>query len=500
MTAARLWATATAALSALASPVGAQAYRARLDVGAQSVAYRGVTLDSVPVGDTLAGAGCGPVSPDGFAVTCLGADPYCTFFRPGPERQAGPVTGVADISVWGFGVPGLRMRASARVSGDLGDAKIWPGTDPEFELLEGYAEYAGPRLTARAGRITVFSRLGVAALDGSSVALRLAGRALELDVYAGWGLGRGAVLPITSSVLNPLDEYRPGKREIVVGGGVRWSDRWVDLGASYRREVDQRSEYFVSERFGLSGALRPVAGLSLTFGADYDLAQAVWGSGEATLAYRHHVFDAAAGVRRYRPHFELWTIWGAFSPVPYRSVHGRLAVRVTPWLTLRTQGERYSFDDTETDTPLADAETDGWRWMWGGTVTVWEGLTFDAGYHVEFGAGAASRGIGASASYAPRPEIRVTAHGSTLERPLEFRYSTADLTILGIELEGRVRRRARMALGLARYADSRERPDAGSFDWNQVRLTARVSVEFGRGTETTAPAVINRLPSGRVAR
>ena len=36
---------------------------------------------------------------------------------------------------------------------------------------------------------------------------------------------------------------------------------------------------------------------------------------------------ALVGARQYRPHFDLWTIWGAFSPVPYHAVNGSVWVR-----------------------------------------------------------------------------------------------------------------------------------------------------------------------------
>ena len=50
-------------------------YRLRLDGGAQTVAFRGVTLDSIAVTDTVGTPGQGPTTSDGYAVQCLAGAP-----------------------------------------------------------------------------------------------------------------------------------------------------------------------------------------------------------------------------------------------------------------------------------------------------------------------------------------------------------------------------------------------------------------------------------------
>jgi hypothetical protein len=37
-------------------------------------------------------------------------------------------------------------------------------------------------------------------------------------------------------------------------------------------------------------------------------------------------FSATIGARHYRPFFDLWTVWGVFSPVPYNGVSGSVSV------------------------------------------------------------------------------------------------------------------------------------------------------------------------------
>jgi hypothetical protein len=298
-----------------------------------------------------------------------------------------------------------------------------------------------------------------------------------------------------------LDDFQPARRQLVAGIGAGINTRPIDLRADYVREVDPRSDYFVSERVGIQWMVRPgVTGVAMSGGADYDLAAGWWGSAELRADYAGPWGDASIGVRRYRPHFELWTIWGAFSPVPYRALHGHVGIHPFPWLRLRARGERYQFDDADVATPLVRVERDGWRWEVGGTVTPTPRWTVDAGYHAEFGPGAAGAGIGASLTVAPTRSLRVVLYGSDLDRPLEFRFGEAGVQVYGADIRVTLSGRVRAVLGLSRYVERRNRPDAGTFDWNQVRVTAGVAVDLGGGADGGALGVIRRLPGGRMGR
>jgi len=490
-------------IATLTVPVraGAQGYRLRVDTRAQTAAYRGVLLDSIPVGDTVSTPGRGPTSPDGFAVRCLPGAAYCTFFRPGGVLRGGPLTSTADLTLWNLGMRGLSVRAVGRLGADLGTADVWPGTDPAVQLFEGYAEYAVPRATARLGRQIVASRLGTMGFDGAGLVLRDATRGLELQGYLGWALARGTALPVTSPALNPLDDFQPRQRQLLAGFGAGWSGRPADLRLDYLREVDPRSHAFVSERVGLDAALRPVSGVRLAGGADYDLAAGWWGSAEASLGYATPRFSATLGARRYRPHFDLWTIWGAFSPVPYRAVHGSMSFVASPLFTVRGRFERYHFANSETATPLFDTEQDGWRWELGATVTPLPAWTIDVGYRREFGPGAAAAGVAGSMTYEPSRRLIVTVLGSSVERPLEFRYSEAVVRAYGFDAQAETSPRVRVGLAAMRYEEIHRRPDAAAFDWNQIRLSARVVLLFGQGADTRGlPPAILVLPGGRAVR
>jgi hypothetical protein len=484
-----------------ASAAGAQGYRLRLDTRAQGVAYRGVTLDSIPVTDTVMAPGSGPTSPDGFAVACRSGAPYCSFFRPGPTRRGGPLTSTADLTVWGLGLPGLSVHAAARLGVDLGTADVWPGTDPALQLLEGYAEYAVTRATARLGRQVVASRLGTTGFDGAGVVLRDARRGVEIQGYLGWGLARGVALPVTSPALNPLDDFQPRQRQLVAGAGAGWTTGPADIRLDYLREVDLRSDHFVSERVGFGATLRPLVGFQLAGGADYDIAAGWWGSAEASLTYARRNLQAMVGARRYRPHFDLWTIWGAFSPVPYGAVQASVAVAPIRRLELRGRWERYEFDEAEAATPLFSAKRDGWRWEVGGTYHPVTGWTLDAAYREEFGPGAGAAAVGGTLTYAPSRRLTMTLLGSAATRPLEFRFNEAEVRTFGIDAELEPTARVRLGLSASRYQESHRRPDAAAFDWNQLRVSARVVVLFGSQADLRGlPPSIRLLPGGRSER
>ncbi|HXF96099.1 MAG TPA: hypothetical protein VNI61_08340 [Gemmatimonadales bacterium] len=501
MTGATRAAAAAGLLAILPGLAPAQGYRLRLDTRWQTAAYRGVALDSIPVGDTVTGPGTGPSSPDGYAVQCRAGAAYCTFFRPGPTRRGGPVTSTASLTVWGLGLPGLSVHAVGRLGLDVGATDGWPGTAPAVQLLEGYAEYAVARATARLGRQVVASRLGTTGFDGAGLVVRDPRLGAEVRGYLGWGLARGAAIPVTSPALNPLDDFQPRRRQIVAGFGAGWSASPGDVWVEYQREVDPQSAKFVSERIGVDAVLRPLPGVRVGGGADYDLAAGWWGSAEASLGYSTGRLRATIGARRYRPHFDLWTIWGAFSPVPYRAVRADAAVALHPRLELRGGYERYVFDAAEAATPLFQAEDDGWRWELGATLRPRPQWTLDAGYRREFGPGAAAAGLAGGITYRPSRRFSATLLGSSANRPLEFRFNEALVRAYGLDAEIEPSPRLRVGLTASLYDERRRRPDAAAFDWDQFRATARLVLFFSRGAEADGlPPAIRLLPGGRSAR
>ena len=479
---------------------GAQGYRLRLDSRFQSVAFRGLMADSIRVASVVVGPSGGLETPDGVAVHCLPGASYCSFFRPGPKLASAPVISSADLTVWGLGVPGLSIRGNARWGFDLGSDEFWPGTRPAVQVLEGYAEYASDLLLGRIGRQQVTGRLGWYGFDGGNLTVRAPGIGLDASGYVGWGLARAANVPVNSPSLNPLDEYQLPRRAIVAGGQLGLRSRYVDAQAEYRREVDPAADYFIAERTALTAVVRPAPRVILSGGAEYDLAQGWWGSSDLSIRYTASRLTADALVRRYRPFFELWTIWGAFSPVPYTALDGSISVATLRWLRLRASGERYWFDESGAETALATFEEDGWRWSLGATAVLDSTLTIDGGFHAEFGPGASSRTWDGRLTWLPAPAISVGLFGSTLARPLEFRFDEAQVDAVGVDAELRASETLRLAVSGSQYFEDRRRPDAAAFDWNQFRLQASVTWLFGSAADRLRLPKALRRPGRRPAR
>jgi hypothetical protein len=477
----------------------AQGYRLRLDAGVQSVRFRGYQLDSVAISDVDTLPDGSLESSDGFAVDCGSAAAFCSFFRPGAEQSSTPLVATADLTLWGLGIRGLSVRLNGRYGTDLSDDAEWPGTEPGLQLLEGFVEYAAaPTWGVRAGRQVQTGRLGYYGYDGGRVVVRAPSTGLEATGYLGLGLARGALVPITSAAANPLGEYRPAESQLVAGATASWITPVVELNGEYQREVDRTSDYFTSERIALSGTLRPAARVSLVGGSEYDIAQGFFGTTDVSVRYTTQPWGAVAGWRRYRPHFDLWTIWGAFSPVPYNAGYASAFVNPIRGLQLRLRGERYQFDDAEAESPLVTIESEGWRASGGASYRLTPAWLMDLGYHKQFGPGAASEGWDGAVTFTPTARVTLTAHGNSLDRPLEYRYDESRLVTLGLEGELAASDNLRIALTATRHDEDRERPDAASFEWDQLRLGARVVLLFSSGADRAAlPPARVRRPAGR---
>jgi hypothetical protein len=469
----------------IAAPVpgAAQQYLMQLDGRVQTATYRGIQLDSIPVGQVVTGPSGGLQTPDGFTVTCAPGRAYCSYFRAGPKRSGGPWTTTANLTVWGLGLTGLSLHGNARLAVDLGNAGVWPGTEPAVQVFEGYAEYADTRITGRLGRLIETGRLGYTGYDGGHLTWRIGQTGLAATGYIGVGLARATALPVTSDVLRPLDDFQPRRRQIVAGGALEWAGPKVDARVEYQREVDRETKLFVSERAAFSATLRPLQGWSLTGGTEYDFDYGWWGTSEITLQHTRRWGGGSVGLRRYRPYFNLWTIWGAFSPVPYHAVNGSFWLAPVRRVRVRGAIETYTYDSVAADAPLVQTESEGARWTAGATVDITERLSLDGGYRHEFGSGAASQGFDGNLTFRPIRAVTVTAEGGHLVRPLEFRIDNPALTWYGLSVDVRATERLRFGIGALRYDENRRRPDASAIDWSQTRLRVTLSWLFGSNVD-----------------
>ncbi|HUF30168.1 MAG TPA: hypothetical protein VMM77_05845, partial [Gemmatimonadaceae bacterium] len=426
----------------------------------------------------------GSRTPEGHAVRC-GAGNYCFFFRPGPVLRAVPMTTSANVVLWGLGVEGLSVHATGRLLADFGRDEVWPGTDPAVQLLEGYVAYERSFVKARAGRQLISSRLEPMGFDGGWMRARWDDAALEFTGYGGWGLGQASALSVLSPALNPLDEWRPRDRQLVAGAEAAWLYRDVDVRAEYRREIDPQDDYFVSERTALSlgartGAFRAAGGL------DYNLAEGHLGSADATLTYLHSRYSVSAGARRYRPYFSLWTLWSAFSPVPYHAVNLSGEVRATDRLSLHARAERYRYEDADVSTALVShLEDRGWRANAGAHAALSARWRVSGNVGLEHGPGASGRFADGAVSWVPNERYAFDVYGGTMARPLELRFYDATSRWIGSRAEWRFSAQRRVWGDIAFVDDERDRPDASASSLNQFRARAGVSLIFGTAADRT---------------
>lgn len=475
---------AASLLLVVAARAAAQNYRVRIDASAQTVSFRGLVSDSIAVGLVVTGANGGLETPDGHAVRC-GAGDFCFFWLPGPVLRAVPVTTSASVVMWGMGVEGLSLHATGRFIADLGKDRVWPGTVPAAQLIEGYLEYQRSAIVARAGRQLVVSRLEPVGFDGGLLRIRWDKVSLDFTGYGGWGLGQSAGVSAGSPALNPLDEWRPTNRQIVAGAEAALHLSGVDVCAEYRREIDPQDDYFVSERtafsFGASAAAFRAAG-----GLDYNIAEGHLGSADVSLTYLQPRFSLTGGARRYRPYFSLWTLWGAFSPVPYNAVNVAAQFRPSGWLLLHGRGERYHYDDAEVSAALVpQLENKGWRTSAGATATFQPRWTLDGDFGLEHGPGAAARFADGTVTYSPSDRFSFDIYGGSVARPLELRFYDATSRWIGGRAEWQFTGQRRIWADIAHVSDERDRPDASSSSLTQFRLRTGLSLAFGSGADRT---------------
>ena len=108
-----------------------------------------------------------------------------------------------------------------------------------------------------------------------------------------------------------------------------------------------------------------------------------------------------AGYKRYMPRFDLWSIWPAFSPVPWNGVQGSVQFTLLRGLRLRGRVQWYEFENTGAETALGSASPTGTLWAAGATVTALPRWTFDVGWMYDNSFGAATAGGDASIGWTP---------------------------------------------------------------------------------------------------
>lgn len=482
-------------LVSASAPCAAQGFRASFDLRGQSVATRGWLLDSIPRSEVVVGDGGGLYSATGYAVACS-APSWCYYYAAGPRVQYAPLVFTTDVTAWGLGTTGLSAHLNFRMNANAGD-EPFAATEPAFQFWEGYLSYQHDWFTVLAGRQTLTSRLGFAGFDGGRVSARYRKLGLEATGYLGLGLARASSVGVNDPVTAPLGDFIPGERSLIGGVLVGLNSGPVEARAQWQRQVDRSTDYLMSDYLTASAVVRPLPRFAVAGGLDYDLAQGWVGSADAEVRYTAPRVSATAGYKRYMPRFDLWTIWPAFSPVPWNGVQTSAIFSPLRWLRLRGRIEWYAYENTGAETALGSADEAGLLWAAGATVTVLPRWTFDAGWMYDKNFGAAAAGGDASVGWIPFDAMVLRLYGAYSQRPLVYRFDDAYVTWVGLDASLRTAQHVQVGASIVYVNENQKRPDAAAFDWNQARISAYITYVFSAGgaDRIGLPDAVKRMPS-----
>lgn len=474
--------TAAALTALLALPthtsLSAQGVLVRGTTTANFLELRGMVPDSVPFAQTTPGLFALRQLANGLTVSCGEGDAYCKYYRAGAVTSAVPLLQDLDVTAWGIG-RGLSLHASVRIREAAGaNAALWPRANDRFDAMTAYLQYDRMRYTVRAGRQYTGTGLGVYNFDGASLTWRPA-RQLTLEGYAGWSLVQGVNEALTTTELATFDELPPDRNAYLLGAQLRARPTSsTAVHAVYQRELRDNRSALYSERLAMDGLWR-VKGGSVEAAWQQDLAMAV--TNELRVRVRAPTIartTLSLEARRYRPFFELWTIWGAFSPVGFDEGRAQLGwISPNGAFSADVHGARRRWEDTDAGLGFAPLRREGWR---AGGAAAWR---FSSAWHVN---GSYSADIGAGASrtegdvgvHYTRGDFFVGVNGTAFQSIYEFRVGTGRVVGLGGDFGWQVRPDLRLVGSGTSYRQL-ARNALPSTDWNQRRATLRLEWTVG---------------------
>lgn len=461
-------------------PVTAQYVRVSGTTSARYLDVRPFVTDSVPVADTK-GSGLLRRSDDGRVVRCIEGQRFCRFVGSGDPVWTAPLMQDLEVSVWGLG---QGVRAYVLLRGRLvadGDTRLWPRSDDHLDPLMAYVEVDRARWRVRAGRQWKSSGLGFYNYDGAAFTVR-PGAGLTLETFVGRSLVRGANEPRTGGALEAVEPFAPAEPDLLLGAHAQWRPQ-PGLGAAalYQRDIRRDRKGLHAERLaadatwrwdrlGAAGSVEVDLALGVLNEARLDL-QAALGRG------------AGAGVflRRHRPYFEAWTIWGAFDPVGFDEVGGRTWWRpVDRPVSGELRGAWRRYPPSHASTVFGTYRDTGWRLTGVAEWTPAEGWAVQARMGTDIGFGASSNDASARLERRFAPGGWVALSATAFERLYEFRVAEGSVWGVGGDAGLRLGDDATLRADVTVYRH-RAGDDLATPDWSQLR--AGVTLRWTVGAE-----------------
>ena len=457
---------------AAAGPAVGQGIRGEVRVSTGFLEARPLVRDSMPEGD-VTGDGLRRRLADGTVVTCIQAN-FCRWFRADDVEEIVVTTQEFLATSW-TGVQGLSMKLHLR--GRYGSDDFWPQSSQEFEAVSAFVDFDRSDYRVRAGRLFRTDGLGYYNFDGGSFLWR-GWNPLWVEVYGGWSLPRGLNVPRSGDLVSRADPFAPDDRGLVFGAEAGGRLGRIASGrVSYQREIRTDRLALYSERVAFDARAflnRTVFEVSGEYDWTFDQLNELRLRVNTPIVSR---LEVVAEARRHVPFFELWTIWGAFSPVGFDE--GRLTLAWSEpnlGLDLQAGGAYRDYDQTDAGPANSEIRDDGWRAF--ANADLRRGVWFaSGGYRAEAGFGAARFGGDFRAGRFFGDGTYVSLRGSRTQTFGEFRLN--EQLVSGIGLDGAVRiGEFALNAGAAFYRiESEERPTDG--DWTQARFYSSLSYRFG---------------------
>lgn len=465
----------TLALAALPTGSVAQGVRGWATTTARYVQLRPIGQDSV-ARSSVTQAPDGRLLFDGRPVYCV-TEARCVLYRALDREYAASATQDVAFTAWGLGVQGLSATFLLRGRAELGGELTWPRTDDAFDAILAYAELTRGPVRVRAGRQRTTSGLGFTSFDGGSAVLQ-PDRRVRVEAYGGRSLARGLAEP-RHEALQGADELFPDRNAYLFGGLVELTPRaGTSLAVRYQREIWTDRSALISERASVDLRTALVGRLRLLGSVDYDFAFGRVGKAHADFQIpvtRSAMVEILA--RRYVPYFELWTIWGFFSPVPYHEVEMRTTWSPASGLGVWGSGGWRSYDETNAPVIMEPMKDEGWRLGLGGRFQrgAW---AFDGRYRLERGPGAYLSSGDLRARFQANERVRVAVHGSAFQQIEEFRVGEGAAVGGGADVEIELTPRTSWSAGLSGYRNMFDNRNVDT-DWTQFRAWSALTVEIG---------------------
>lgn len=438
----------------------------------QLVDLRPLRLDSVTYASTTVDAQGFRTTTDGQPVQCPTEGGYCTLLVSDARRTAAPLVQDLTLSGWGLG-QGISVHAHLRGRGTLGsDALPWPRAADHFDALDAYLNIERDRYRLRLGRQFTAGALGRFNFDGVALAVRQP--TWSVEGFGGASLVAGLNEGYTAGGMGVVDDLPPDDGAWLLGARARYrpSPR-TSIQAEYQRTLRDDRGALYAERASAAATTR-LAGVGIEAEWTEDLLTRT--VNEARLMLRRafpRAHEATLELRRSRPFFELWSIWGAFSPVAFDEARGAVRkVTAHGRLDARLGGAYRRYGESNAGLAVAPLREDGWRVNGAITYTFSDQLSAYGDYARDINPGASRSDATAGLAWSS-PRWTVGAAISALQSIYEYRLGTGRLYQAMVNGSLQLASDLRVAGDLA-LSRQRTSPASRGTDWSQRRASLRL--------------------------